>query len=51
MNLLNISYKIIFYEEKGCTISTRNKRKKEIKIKNKTFCEDRLHSKPVYLHA
>ncbi len=27
---------------------TREKRKK---IKNKTFCEDRLHSKPVYLHA
>ena len=29
MDLLNISYKIIFYEEKGCTISTRNKRKKK----------------------
>lgn len=35
MDLLNISYKIIFYEEKGCTISTRNKRKKKYKSKIK----------------
>ena len=26
-------------------------REKEVKNKNKTFCEDRLHSKPVYLQT
>ena len=29
----------------------KKQEKKEIKIKNKTFCEDRLHSIPVYLHC
>ena len=27
------------------------KEKKEIKIKNKAFCEDRLHSNSVYLQT
>ena len=30
---------------------TKEKREKEIKIKNKAFCEDRLHSNSVYLQT
>lgn len=29
----------------------KKQEQKEVKIKNKTFCEDRLHCKPVYLQT